>query len=177
MNQPSAPRVIKSSAEQARTVAAAVGVIGLLLYLMLPAAQGVRPRGAPQNRKNLKQVGIALHNYLSDHGTFPVHPGGSDAALYLLKPYLAATAFDLEPTSKPTPEARWDDVARRLVDGDLVYANRVLSPSEPMSHTVIAAQKATRPDGRLILLADGSARWSDGPPGPVEELFGKPFTD
>ncbi len=55
-------------------VLVAIGVVGVLTSLALPAVQQVRgaaARSACQNR--MKQLGLALQNYHAAHGHFP-HP-------------------------------------------------------------------------------------------------------
>src|SRR6266481_6033709 len=79
-----------------------IAIIGVLIALLLPAVQKAREsanRAKCQN--NLRQIGIALHSYHGDHGSFPsgylwkpknpdvptqTDPGWSWAALLL--PYL-----------------------------------------------------------------------------------------
>jgi prepilin-type N-terminal cleavage/methylation domain-containing protein/prepilin-type processing-associated H-X9-DG protein len=72
-----------------------IAIIAVLIGLLVPAVQKVREAAArTQCQNNLKQIGLAMHNYHSDHGSFP---GGSDAngfsAHCYLLPYLEQDAI------------------------------------------------------------------------------------
>jgi prepilin-type N-terminal cleavage/methylation domain-containing protein/prepilin-type processing-associated H-X9-DG protein len=95
-----------------------IAIIAILIGLLLPAIQKVREAAArSQCQNNLKQLGIALHNYHSSYLKFPPSAAaptvtvpntitGSWSTLALLNPYLEQTAiYNLLDTSVPMYES------------------------------------------------------------------------
>jgi len=124
-----------------------IAIIAILIALLLPAVQQAREaarRSACKN--NLKQIGLALHNYHDVFGTFPFNGGPSDGVqrgpswLVRLLPYMdqapayQAYEFNINSdwTGQQTPLPA--TTANFAVSGNL-RVSTVVCPSSPLPET------------------------------------------
>ena len=116
-----------------------IAIIAILVALLLPAVQAAREAARRmQCSNNLKQIGVALHNYHSSHGLFPpgstITEDGTGRGLFtvtlMLLPYIEESAI-------------YDRIDFTNNDGlgpnYLLYLNRIaayLCPSNPQDEGV-----------------------------------------
>jgi prepilin-type N-terminal cleavage/methylation domain-containing protein len=134
-----------------------IAIIGVLAGLLLPAVQAAREAARrAQCASNLKQIGVAMHNYNSAIGVFPPgrlrsqvdHNGRCYAAYAYLLPYLEqsslynATNFNLNPDNAPNSAVAGEN-GLQPENTTALYTNLsvLLCPSDPF---------VPRPDNKAL---------------------------
>jgi prepilin-type N-terminal cleavage/methylation domain-containing protein/prepilin-type processing-associated H-X9-DG protein len=148
----------------------AIAVIGLLVALVLPAVQAAREAARRmQCRNNLKQIGLALHNYAGAHGVFPVSWGQTrwTADSYNAAwPALVLPYLDQAPLFSQINFAAPLDPANDVVAATVVPAYLCPSDSTDPVRTDRMMAQAT-PFGRPAAVTNyrgvGGSNWSAGP--------------
>jgi prepilin-type N-terminal cleavage/methylation domain-containing protein/prepilin-type processing-associated H-X9-DG protein len=94
-----------------------IAIIAILIGLLLPAVQKVRSAAARSTcQNNMKQLGLALHNYESAYGYFPTSGEGNNTA----NP--PGTVFDLHSTyTQLLPFVEQQAAYSQFVNIDLAY--------------------------------------------------------
>jgi len=118
-----------------------IAIIAILIGLLLPAVQKVREAAARMScSNNLKQVGVALHNYHSTYNAFPpayvnATGKGTGSLFYFILPFMEQDNVyklgTVQPNNtNPQPDAYWGNFADLRTPG----ANTIktyLCPSDP----------------------------------------------
>ena len=107
-----------------------IAIIAILIALLLPAVQQAREAARrTQCRNNLKQVGLAFHNYHDVHGSFP--PG-----------YIARSVTALDPASADTgPGFAWGAMLLPMLDQGPLYNQIELNANADTPHNISVGQE------------------------------------
>lgn len=141
-------------------------IVGGLVALLLPATRSARPAARrSQCRNNLKQIGLALHNYHDVYGSLPpaytVDEEGNRLHSWrtLILPFLdQAPLYDQIDLTKP-----WDDPANAVAFETTVVVYQCPSADIDPNHTTYVAlvgdDRALSPDGRTFRdFIDGTSK-------------------
>src|SRR5262249_8053885 len=139
----------------------------VLLGLLLPAIAKVRQAAArAQSQNNLKQIGLACHNYESTYGILPTgnDAQGFSAAAYLL-PYIEQDALFKTIDFKKRPGARANALARgaviRVSLSPLAPQPTVDANTGPTNYLFNAGSKPGLKDNDGLLYQESKVKFAD----------------
>jgi prepilin-type processing-associated H-X9-DG protein len=154
-----------------------IAFIALLIGMLLPAVQKVRLAAARmQSSNNLKQIGIACHNYTATNGQLP--PGVDDkhfSALSQLLPYIEqdnlAKKLDRTKNSDDKDNAGVRSALIKTYISPIEASNRPDQKAGPTSYYLVAGTKSPLEDNDGIFYKDSKVKLTDVTDGTSNTLF------
>lgn len=165
-----------------------IAIIAILIALLLPAVQQAREAARrTQCKNNLKQIGLALHNYLDVNSAFPPSfasdistrdtPGGEWSAHARILPYLEQASL----YNNANLELSYSDAANAGISGQRIAAyicpsdvNDRQRPGTTLNHYPVSYGFN---GGTWNVWDNGTRRGGDGAFHPNSRLSTRDFTD
>ena len=143
-----------------------VAVIGVLVALLLPAVQAARGAARrAQSTNNLKQIGLAMHNFHDVHKRFPARAGFDDGSKPLLSWRVRILPFiEQQPLyEKFHLDEPWDSEHNKTLIPLMpqVYRNPSSGPDPSLATYLVPTGEGTMFDGqegtKIAEITDGTA--------------------